>query len=280
MAAEPEKHASPRWPFLLALAIPVLAGLAYMWVYGAPTRYLAINAAALLAGLMLASQSFGNITARKLQIASSVLLAVFALPLVTGPEMNGIARWIPISGFILHAGMATIPALIVIAAQREDCSPIILLIAAAIALLQPDAGSGLAISFACIALASATHVWQPALVAATAFIAAMIADIRGLLPPQEFVERVFVDAFNFGVLPGLGLAAAMVSALVLILFLPGASRATRYGLAGSFIGLTFISTTSHYPTPLIGFGAAPILGYGLALGLARGLARNLKAEVA
>lgn len=271
MTQEPRKDAAPRWPFLLVLIVPVLAGLAYMAAYGAPPKYLAINAAALLAALTLASQSFGNASNRKLQIASGVLLALFALPLLSGPEVNGIARWIPLGGFILHAGMATIPALVVIAAQRQDCSPIILLIAAAIALLQPDAGSGLAITFACIALASATHVWQPALVATIAFIATMIADIRGLLPPQDFVERVFVDAFHFGIIPAAGLAIAMIIALVLILFLPSASRATRYGLAGSFIGLTFISTTSNYPTPLIGFGAAPILGYGLALGLARNL---------
>ena len=51
-------------------------------------------------------------------------------------------------------------------------------------------------------------------------------------------------------------------------------RATLIGwaiyLAGTLMGFAVMATLSHYPTPLIGYGAAPVIGYALALGLCRG----------
>ena len=42
----------------------------------------------------------------------------------------------------------------------------------------------------------------------------------------------------------------------------------RHALAGSLFGFSLAAIVSNYPSVLIGYGAAPIIGYGLALALA------------
>ena len=85
------------------------------------------------------------------------------------------------------------------------------------------------------------------------------------LPPQPFVERVFFDAFSKSVVTGAMLALSLIAGLTLILRAPGAERATRYALAGTLLGFILASLVGDYPTPLIGYGAAAIVGIGLAL---------------
>ena len=49
--------------------------------------------------------------------------------------------------------------------------------------------------------------------------------------------------------------------------LPAEMR-VRHALAGSLFGFSLAAIVSNYPSVLIGYGAAPIIGYGLALALA------------
>ena len=101
------------------------------------------------------------------------------------------------------------------------------------------------------------------------FIASIAMALLGELPPQPFVERVLSDLFLQAPLVALGLLSALISSFFLILFAAPFDRSSRYALAGSLFGFTIVSIFSNYPSVLIGYGAAPILGYGLALGLSR-----------
>ena len=254
-----------RLPALLALAIPVLAGLAWMAWSGAPRTYFALNGAALLPALGWVA--FGHLPAgeRMRRVLAIALLALLALPLVTGPQINGIARWLPLGPLALNAGMLTLPLLAVLAAADRAYAPPLLLTALFVALLQPDAGAGFAVTFACVGLHHVSEDWRVGLAAIIAFFAAIAAALRGELPAQQFVERVLVDAALASPAAALALFAALLAGFLLILFAVSMPRAERFALAGTLFGFSIMAIMSNYPSPLIGFGAAPILGYALAL---------------
>ena len=254
-----------RLPALLALALPVLAGLAWMAWSGAPRSYLTINAAALVAGICWTA--FGRLPTgeRKRRVLAVVLLALLALPLLTGPEFNGIARWLPLGPVALHAGMLTLPLLAVLAAAERFYAPPLLLAALLVALLQPDGASAFAVTFACVGLHHVGEDWRVGLAAIISFFAAIAAALRGELPAQPFVERVLVDAALASPFAALALFAALLAGFLLMLFALPMPRAERFALAGTLFGFAIMALMSNYPSPLIGFGAAPILGYALAL---------------
>lgn len=259
-----ERHAL--LPRLLALAMPALAGLAYMAAFDAPLAYIMGSAGALAIALLLIA--LGRLPADPLRrrLLASALLALLALPLLTGPELNGISRWIPLGPVVLHSGMLALPAFAVLAAQEREDGALMLLAALFITLLQPDAAGAFAITFAAVGLHHVTRDWRMGVVAIAGFVAAIVAALRGELPAQPFVERVVVEALDQSALAALGLFGALVVGFLLILFRGRPVAAERFALAGTLFGFGMMALMSNYPSPLIGYGAAPILGYGLALG--------------
>ena len=260
---------SARWPALLALAIPCCAGIAYLIAFAASAHYAPTNALALLAGAGWIL--FGTGPARTVgrRVLSLGLLALLAVPLLTGPELNGVARWLPLGPVTLHSGMLALPALAVLASLEEDYGAPLLLAALFLVLLQPDAASVYALTFACAGLHHVSQDWKIGAVATVGFFAGLYAAIHGELAPQPFVERVLVDALLQAPLAGLGLALALAAGFVLMLQAASLPRSARFALAGSLFGFVLMSVVSNYPGPLIGYGASPILGYALALGLSR-----------
>ena len=252
---------------ILSLAIPTLAGLMFMAAFGAPQNYLLINTAALALGSV--SIWFGRSVPALIKpqtwILLAALLVIMALPLVTGPELNGVSRWLPLGPFQLHAGMLILPTLVALAAADRDNSPIMLIIAVFIATLQPDAAACFAIMGAAVGLYFAWYDWKPGVIALTAFLAGIYAAIRGELPPQQFVERVLVFAAEQNPFIALALLAALLISFFLLLFSINRPPAIRYALAGSMAGFSIAAVLNNYPSILIGYGAAPILGYALAL---------------
>lgn len=258
---------SPARIALAALALPVLAGIAWMAAAGAPTHFLVVNAIALLfAALWLwfgwTPHSFTQ--RRGLTLA---LLALLFLPLVLGPHVNGIARWIALGPFALHTGMLVAPALAVLASRDPDYAIPILLTGLFAALLQPDAATGFALTFAAIGAHDATRDWKIGLVGIVGFIASLRMFVIGELPATPFVERVLVDALAVSPWAALGLFLSLAASFALILFASHAEKPQRLALAGTFFGFSMAALMSHYPTILVGYGAAPILGFGFALAL-------------
>lgn len=266
----PSIRVDQRIAAIAALAVPTLAGLAYLAAFGAPQSYLVVNAIALVAGLILAAcLPGGGIGLTLRRCMTGILLALLYLPLLTGPSMNGVERWIPLGPFTLHAGMLVVPSLAAFAARDPDYGAPILLTALFAAFLQPDAATGLAITFAAVALHDVTREWKIGVVAIIAFIASLVMAMRGELPPQPFVERVFASLVTSAPAAAAALFIALVAGFFLVLWFIPASRPVRYAMAGSLFGFALMALLSHYPTPLIGYGAAPIVGFGLALGLNR-----------
>lgn len=257
-----------RLPALLALALPVLAGLVYLHLAGAPESYVLINAGSLLLALLFAATVSAPQSAMARRVMTVALLLCLFAPIATGPWIDGVARWLPLGPFALHTAGLLVPSILVLALRDEDFAAPILLTAVFAGLSQPDAAIGFAIVFAAAGFHDVSKDWRIGLVTIFAFVGAIVMAVRGNPPPQDFVERVLVEAAGFSPLMAVGLFLSLAASFFLMLRALPASRATRYTLAGSLFGFTILSIMANYPSVLIGYGAAPILGYGIALGLA------------
>lgn len=259
---------------LLALAIPVLAGAAWMALAGAPSTYPLTNlvALAIMSGWILLGRA--PHTAPSRHMLTAVLLLVMLFALVSGPYVlsitqDPVARWVTFGSLSLHAGMIAVPPLAVMAARNRQLAVPILLLALFAALLQPDAASGFAVLFAAVGIHHVTRDWKVGLVAIAAFVASIAMALRGEIAPQPFVERVLVDAAGQSIVLAAALAIALAVGFALVLFAIPFGRAPRFALAGALFGFIVMAQMSTYPMPLIGYGAAPIIGFGIALGLHR-----------
>jgi hypothetical protein len=253
---------------LLALTVPVLAGVAYQAAFNAPGSYSLIGVAALALGLSWIA--LAPPLSASTRVVPVILLAILALPLLTGPEVNDVQRWLPLGPVTLHAGMLAIPLLLRMTARDEADAPIILSTALLLALLQPDAGSAAALTFGTVGLYHVRPDWKLGAIIAVGFFVIIFAALRGELAPQPFVERVLLGAIAAGgPALALGLFASLLASFLLMLFALGNQKAERFAIGGTLFGFAIMSMVNTYPMPLIGFGAAPILGYALALAPSR-----------
>lgn len=253
-----------RFPALLAIVLPVLTGLAYMATGGAPSAYPIVNGAALVLSALIVLIGLPQLGRRACIIAVVGLLALFTLPLVTGPSTNGIARWLPLGPFILHAGMLTIPPLVVLAARDERLGPPALGVALLIALAQPDFASAFALTGGAVGAYQVRSDWRFGLVVIGGFFIAIAAALHGELPAVPFVERVIIDALPTAPLMAALIALSLVGAVLIMLFGTALPRIARYPIGMSLFGFWLAALMSNYPTPLAGYGAAAIIGFALA----------------
>ena len=252
---------------VLALAIPVLAGLGYLHAFGAPSRFLMVNAGALaIAVLMIGLSPNGLSMVMRRSLIGVAVIALF-LPLLTGPALSGIERWLPLGPFTLHAGMLAVPMLVVLAGSEPRYAPGVLSVVLLASLLQPDMATGAALTLAAFGLYDATKDWRYGVFAAVAFTVSLVAAVRGELPAQPFVERVIFLLAAIHPLAALGLTASLLASFMLIVGAFPGREAARKVLAGSLFGFCFAGHVSNYPSPLTGYGAAPILGFGFGLAI-------------
>lgn len=263
-----------RLPAILALAIPVLAGALYMALAGAPSHYALTNCGALALACLWILGGRGPHTATSRHLLTIALLLLMLAPLAVSPTIASITgesvrRWFPLGPLTLHTGMLAMPALGMLAARNRTLAAPILLAALGVAYMQPDAATGFAITFAAAGLHHVTKDWKVGGVAVIGFFASLMMAVRGELPPQPFVERVLVDAASINPILAIALGLALAAGFALLLFAIPFDRTKRFTLAGLLFGFALLALMSSYPAPLIGYGAAPILGFGLALGLHR-----------
>ncbi len=263
-----------RFPALLALAIPVVAGALYMALAGAPSHYPLVNLAALaLVGpWILFGRGPHTATSRHLLAIACVMLLLAPLaisPALTSITGDSVRRWFPLGPLAVHTGMLATPALGMLAARNRTLAAPLLLAGIGAAFLQPDAATGFALTLAAVGLHHVTKDWKVGLVAIVGFVASLMMAMRGELLPQPFVERVVVEAAGVSPFLALALGLSLVAAFVLVLLALPFDRAKRFTLAGLLFGFGITAMMSSYPAPLIGYGAAPILGFGIAFGLHR-----------
>ena len=256
------------WPALLALGLPVLAGVACLVMLGAPPLYWLVNLGALAIGLALIVL-LPPLTEPHNRILAGGLLALLLVAAVAGPEYNGIQRWLPLGSLQLNAGFLAIPALAVLAARMIRRGPHLLAAALCAVLLMPDAGAGAAITFAAVGLHQITRDWRMGLLVIAAFLLSIWMALNGELPPAPFVEQIAAQYAGAGLIWPALVLLALAFAFALMLFALPLEAAARYALAGSLFGFTVMALMNTYPFPLVAYGAGSIIGYGLALALHR-----------
>lgn len=253
----------------LPLLFPSIGGLYYLFAFDAPARLLAVNAGAL--ALALAWIMLGRLPKDRnvrLGIAAAVTLALF-LPLLLGPDVGGVRRWLPAGPVSLHSGALLLPLITVLAAPEERLGAAIMALAGAALALQPDAAA-----LAALAAASAVLAWLHrsiafAAVAAAGAVLAVVTFNAGTLEPQLFTENVLPHVaerswFKAGCL---AILLFMVPLWHLVID-PQTLRSEGYALAALLTAFGVMAMLAPFPYPLIGYGASPIIGFGLALGAA------------
>jgi cell division protein FtsW (lipid II flippase) len=260
-------QAFARWRLTLPLALPALGGLAYLAAFDAPARLIAVNAGALVAALVwvLIGRMPSNSTNR-LALAGLAALAL-TLPVLIGPEVEGVSRWLPAGPVLLHSGALLLPLITVLAAREAKVGPALLALAGASLVLQPDAGALLALGLASAVLAAMARSLAYGGVSLAALGLAAATFGAGTLKPQVYTEGVLAQVWHSAPLFALALGVLLFLAPAWLLARsPLVPRAEGAALAAVLCGLGLAAVLGPFPYPLIGYGAAPILGFGLALG--------------
>jgi hypothetical protein len=251
----------------LWLIICVLAGIANMAAGSAPSHYLAINAFALATALALIRFVPAIKTERAVIIASAFAIFALGLPLLIGPDLEGVRRWIGIGPVQLHSGMLVLPMLVMLLHRLASPYGIAATAFASILIsLQPDRASAIALLAATGALLvahrSTTHLIQLLCAGLAIGVTFMRPDI---LEPVPFVENVLSDAWLKNPLLAVGLAASLAAAVIM----PVLGNVRFCPVTATLAGFATASFLGAYPSPLLGYGAAAIVGFGLAIAAAR-----------
>ena len=203
-------------------------------------------------------------------------LALLVATLFVGPEVEGVQRWIRLGPLTLHAGMLVLPAMIaVFVRQRQAVAFPATVVCAAVFSLQPDLGSALAlIGGLALAMAGRRLVLAEVAMCLVALVAVLATASRpDPLGAVAFVETALSDGWRTSPPLGAAMAAAVAMAIVLPPWLlvrgnPDLRDSGR-GVIGALGGYAVASLLGPFPQPLIGYGASPIVGLGLALAVLR-----------
>lgn len=263
-------RASNRWRLILPLLLPSLGGLAYLLAFGARTPLIVVNSIAL--AMAVAWVVWGRVPDNRrwrLAVAVTALLLLFLPPLLHH-DIDGVARWLPIGRVLsLHSGALLLPLVVIIAARERHIGLWLLAIAGTALALQPDAGALAGLAAASAALAWVHRSLAFALVAGGSLTLALASFGAGNLAPQHYTEGVLAHVADQSLTGGVALGLLLFGApLWYLVIRPAAPREEGLALAALLAGFGLMATIAPFPYPLIGYGASPILGFGLALSAA------------
>ncbi|WP_100259009.1 hypothetical protein [Qipengyuania seohaensis] len=250
------------------VGLPVIGGMFVFLLNEAPSHYSLVNSSALMIGLLFAHLVRAPEDIGRVRYVIAGLLFLLCLPMILGPSIDGVARWLPLGPVQLHSGQLLIPPLAVLSVRLGESGTWPLAVALVICGLQPDAASCLALTLVLSTLALRNRDWKPMRVALLGLAVTAQACWRGDLPPVAFVENVLPFLWSDLKEPvqavGIGLLLLMPFAIILFRHFP---LADRLALVAAYFGFLIASLLGPYPVPLVGYGAASIIGMlaGLAM---------------
>ena len=269
---------------LLLIALPAVAASMAVLAFGAVGRstwiiqVLAICLACALAlvGAKLSRRTNGRFPAGPIIVLSLLGIAVALLGEAPGPE-----RWASLGPIQLYMAPAVLPAFLVtcsvwIARRGRSQHLALTAIAGASVLLaaQPDAAQALALLAAAAVAVARSPSRLPVSIIALAFVALATAwafSQPDPLQPIAHVEGVFALALRHSLFAG-ALVIASAAALVVGLHVNSSGGRTWMSVVAAYYAVLFAcSVAGLTPAPLIGYGAGPLLGFGLMVAAASGL---------
>ncbi len=233
----------------------------------APATYIAVNLSSLAIALLAARWLPVRTGERHALGLGIALLGLLGLTLFVGHDLDGIRRWLALGPLNLHIGYLVLPSLVVLMARLHASFTLGLLVTAmAICTFQPDRAAVLALASAAAARAI-QHRDRFAIAALVAAATALriVWSIPDPLAPVPFVEGVLQDAWAASEATGTTLLLANLAPLVLF----KAIGRDALPFVAFEITANCAALLGNYPSILIGYGAAPILGLGLALAALR-----------
>lgn len=249
-----------------------LMGCAVMASMGAPSKYIALQASALLiawgSSMLLPKRALRRGLPRIALGAGMALLATAFFGL--GPE--GAARWVAIGPLHVQSSVVLLPLMVVAWAGRPNREATLGMGLAAAAL--PLQGDGVMATALLAALlpnawrARSAHQLGLLAWAFAGWAVTMYQTVPGDVAP--FVDGVITAAFGSSTFEGvvlcLGLAALVVPALR-VRQADNDRPAVVLRSFGLFWGsLAVLAMLRNSPAPLVGFGGSAVLGYFLSLG--------------
>jgi hypothetical protein len=266
---------APRSWLLLAPLPALVLGVAVAERLSVSPRVFVPNLLAVLVGgtLALVLPRVGPGARARVLSGLSWLAFVALLATLGSAGVEGVHRWIALGPVRLHASAAFLPwilgGLASPSARLRTLGLVLALGAQLIHFAQPDAAQATALALGLLPLlVDGTRVRRGvglALAGMSLLLAAGSWTRVDPLPPVDHVERVLVLALSWG---PLWILAAVVAEVLLFLPLlltlrrPGPGR-PRWGLAftlyfAATLGATFLG---HFPVPVMGAGAGPVLGW-------------------
>lgn len=266
-----------------AVAIHVLATLAVSILAiraagGSESAMILQGAAGVIGALVAVAVAWlvrppGRIVAAVLLV---LILVVEMYVLIAGVSMEGVRRWVALGPIQLHAASLLVPLAVWLAAQRLETATAIPLGAILLVLAaQPDAASVLALTLALGAVAlldkSKRRIAGALVIVGVASLAWALSRADPL-PAVGHVELVVRRAFEAS--PTLGPLAAVALIAVPLAMLWTRRAPAALALAAAWAGFVLANLIANYPAPVVGAGAAPVIGWMLSVGLAARTARD------
>jgi|GEM_PF-265661 len=283
----PDRPAGRR-PLILDLLFPLPAlavGILVMRASGVPATAWGQNLAACVIGILLCLALARPRSSDAGLVAVGVLALGFLAATWLEPGVQGVHRWIGLGPVRLHAGALVLPLVLATLAGLERAgrgraSTLLSLATALVLVLQPDAAQATAfVAGAVVLLAPRRPAEGRAWVRLVPLLAlgALSWLRRDPLAPVPHVEGIVGLAAELGA--GWGVAAVASLLLLPIPFLAARRQGDgRVGLAlGTYVAVTILAAAlGHFPVPVLGQGASPILGYFAAIGLLRGSQHSVR----
>lgn len=281
-------YAMIRRPRTIGVACAIGAvglGLAYMAITAAPTRYLAINAGALVIGLTMLVL-LGRTVAAGRAATGAAIAAMAAALLATaliGARADGAARWVSLGGLAIQPSSILVPLMLVAFSRiRTTLATAGIVAAVAAVALQPDRAMAgiLALSLATLAIISRDRHVIVALVASVAGFAATLAQADTLMA-VPYVDQILYSSFDIHASAGIAVWGGLTLLLIPAIAgwrLDAENRATYAVFGALWLATIVAAALGNYPTPVVGYGGSAIIGYALSLlGLPRAVGMHAQA---
>lgn len=264
----------------LVAAPALLAGLWILSIAQVDGRLWTVQLAAIFLALLIAAAGtlatgLTRSTGLMWLIAGVTLLGL-AAPLLS--DRPGPDRWLSIGPLNVYMAPVLLPAFLVACAfvlhgrrSGENIAYVILVVVCVLIALQPDASQVLAVlvgSAVIVAKLRAVSLRSTAALSSIALATAWAFAQPDQLEPVLYVELVFSLGLSHSIIAGVGVIATAVALVLGLQFSSFKGSAGLSGAAAYYAVLFVCSILGETPAPLIGYGAGPILGFGLLVAVA------------
>lgn len=265
---------------LLFVALPPIAGSFLVLTLAAVGRGVWVThlvSIGLACCLAFAGSLMSKLGHRQITMFAIVILTLSGLAVSLFGDSSEPERWISVGPLRIYAAPLLLPSFIaacsVFAAhggKQQMFSLTAVLGAALLLAFQPDASQVLGLM-----VAAAVVVVQYQLGAARlgvvvfplAFVTLWAFSLPDPLEPVPHVEEVFALALSHSLFAGITIIASAI-ALIVGLWMMSVKGAFWLSAIAAYYSVLFLcSITGITPAPLVGYGAGPVLGFGLMAGL-------------